>query len=53
MPVEVWRVVLMIGVKALRDGKLGREAASERKRRAVLEKIPRKLREKERTAADT
>ena len=49
---QVWRAVLMIRVKALLVGKLGREAARERNRRAVLEKIARKLREKEGTAAD-
>jgi len=49
---QVWRAILMIRVKALLVGKLGREAARERNRRAVLEKITRKLREKEGTAAD-
>jgi hypothetical protein len=42
----------MIGVKALLVGKLGREAARERNRAAVLQKISRKLREKEGTATD-
>jgi len=49
---QVWRAILMIGAKALPVGKPGREAARERNRRAVLEKIARKLREKEGTAAD-
>ena len=49
---QVWRGILMIGVKVLLLGKLGREVVRERNRRAVLEKITRKLREKEGTAAD-
>jgi hypothetical protein len=49
---QVWGVILMIGVEALRDGTLGREAVRERNRAAAIEKIARKLREKEGTAAD-
>ncbi len=41
---QVWRVVFMIGIKSLLDGKLGREAARERNRSAVLEELGRKLR---------
>jgi hypothetical protein len=42
------RVIFMIGIKALLDGKLGREAARERNRAAVLKELGRKLA----TAAD-
>lgn len=45
---QVWRVVFMIGIKSLLDGKLGREAARERNRAAVLEELRLKLA----TAAD-
>jgi hypothetical protein len=41
---QVSRVIFMIGIKALLDGKLGREAARERNRAAVLEDLDRKLR---------
>jgi len=41
---QVTRVVFMIGVKALLDGKLGREAARERNGDAVLEELDRNLR---------
>jgi hypothetical protein len=41
---QVSRVIFMIGIKALLDGKLGREAARERNRAAVLEELDRKLR---------
>ena len=33
---QVWRVVFMIGTKALFDGRLGREAARERDRERVI-----------------
>jgi hypothetical protein len=33
---QVWRVVFMIGTKALFDGKLSREAARERDRERIL-----------------
>ena len=41
---QVIRIVFAIGAKALLDGKLGREAARERNRAAVLEELDRKLR---------
>jgi hypothetical protein len=41
-----------IGVKALLDGKLGREVARERNRAAVLDELARWFGEKEGTAAD-
>ena len=50
---QVWRVVFMIGVKALLDGKLGREAASERDRRRALEKLSPGLRTRLRDGAET
>jgi len=50
---QVWHAILMIGVRPLLDGKLGREAAHEHNRRAVLEQISRKLSEKQGTSADT
>jgi hypothetical protein len=43
MQMQVIRVLLPIGIKALLDGSLGREAARERNRAAVLEEIARKL----------
>jgi hypothetical protein len=36
---QVWRVIFMIGVKAMLDGKLGREAARERDRQCALEEL--------------
>jgi hypothetical protein len=36
---QVWRVIFMIGVKVLLDGKLGREAARERDRQCALEEL--------------
>jgi hypothetical protein len=42
--VQVIRVILMIGTKALLDGKLGREAARERNRAAILDEIDHQLR---------
>ena len=36
---QVWRVVFMIGTKALFDGKLGRDATLERERDRVLGKL--------------
>jgi len=44
---QVMRVLLAIGVKALLDGKLGREAARERERQRVLEELARLFTEKE------
>jgi hypothetical protein len=40
---QVSRVIFMIGIKALLDGKLGREAAREHNRAAVLKELGRKL----------
>jgi hypothetical protein len=40
---QVLRVILPIGIKALVDGKLGRDAARERNRDAVLEELARRL----------
>jgi hypothetical protein len=36
---QVWRVVFMIGVKALLDGTLRREAARERNRKTIVEDL--------------
>ena len=47
MQMQVMRVLLAIGVKALLDGKLGREAARERERQRVLEELARGFTEKE------
>jgi hypothetical protein len=44
MQMQVIRVLLPIGIKALFDGSLDREAARERNRAAVLEKLDRKFR---------
>jgi hypothetical protein len=44
MQMQVIRVTLPIGIKALLDGKLGREAAREHNRAAVLEDLERELR---------
>jgi hypothetical protein len=44
MQMQVIRILWRIGIKALLDGKLGREAARERNRAAVLEELGRKLR---------
>jgi hypothetical protein len=41
---QVMRIVFAIGIKPLLDGQLGREAARERNRAAVLEELDRKLR---------
>jgi hypothetical protein len=46
--VQVWRVVFMIGAKALLDGRLGREAASERDRERILGNLLRDLPDKAR-----
>jgi hypothetical protein len=48
---QVWRVVFMIGMKAMREGKLGRERAPD----PALEKLSLKLRARlrERTAPET
>jgi hypothetical protein len=43
MRMQVIRVLLRIGIKALLDGTLGREAARQRNCDAVLEEIARKL----------
>jgi len=42
---QVWRVVFMIGIKALFDGKLGRDAARERDRERVLGELVRSFEE--------
>jgi hypothetical protein len=39
---QVLRIILMIGLKALLDGKLGRDAARERDRQRILEELARK-----------
>jgi hypothetical protein len=41
---QVWHIVFMIGVKALLDGKLGREAARDRDRQRILAELARNLR---------
>jgi hypothetical protein len=41
---QVMRITFAIGINALLDGKLGREAARESNRAAVLEELDRKLR---------
>jgi hypothetical protein len=43
---QVTRVVFAIGVKALLDGRLGREAARERDRHRILDEVERRLRER-------
>jgi hypothetical protein len=45
MRMQVMRIVLAIGIKALLDGKLVRDAARERNRDAVLEELARRLRD--------
>jgi hypothetical protein len=45
------RIVLAIGIRALLDGKLGREAARERNRDAVLADLARRFRDKPNSAA--
>jgi hypothetical protein len=45
---QVWRVVFMIGTKALFDGKLGRDAARERDRERVLSELVRGFEERAR-----
>ena len=49
---QATRVVFMGGAKALFDGKLGREAARERNRTAVLDDLARQFGEKEGAAAN-
>jgi hypothetical protein len=44
---QVWRVVFMIGTKALLDGKLGHEAARGRERERVLAEMARDLRDRD------
>jgi hypothetical protein len=44
MQIQVIRVLLSLGIKALLDGSLGREADRERSRAPVLEELDRKLR---------
>jgi hypothetical protein len=44
MQIQVIRVLLPLGIKALLDGSLGREADRERSRATVLEELDRKLR---------
>ena len=41
---QVWRVVFMIGTKALFEGRLGREAARERDRESVIANLAREFR---------
>jgi hypothetical protein len=41
--IQVWRIVFAIGVKALLDGSLDREAARERNRQRVVEELARQL----------
>jgi hypothetical protein len=53
MRMQVLRVILPIGIKALADGKLGRDAARERNRAAVLADLERRLGEKEGAAPET
>jgi len=43
MQIQVIRVLLPIGIKALLDGSLGRDAAYENNRVAVLEELARDL----------
>jgi hypothetical protein len=45
LPMQVWRVVFMIGAKAYLDGKLGRWAARERDRQRTLAKMSRDFRD--------
>ena len=44
LQMQVMRVLLPIGIKALLDGSLAREVDRERNRAAVLEELDRKLR---------
>jgi len=44
MRMQVLRVILRIGIKALLDGKLGREAARDRDRQRILAQLERDLR---------
>jgi hypothetical protein len=53
MRMQVLRVILPICIKALVDGKLGRDAARERNRDAVLADLERRLGEKEGAAPET
>jgi hypothetical protein len=46
------RIVLAVGIRALLDGKLGRETARERNRTAVLDDLARQFGEKEGAAAN-
>jgi hypothetical protein len=43
MRMQVLRVILPIGIKALFDGKLGCEAARERDRQQILDELARRL----------
>ena len=47
MRMQVLRVILRIGIKALLNGKLGREAARERDRQRLLAELTRDLRSAE------
>jgi hypothetical protein len=47
MRMQVLRVILPIGIKALVDGKLGRAAARERDRESVLAEMARDLRDRD------
>jgi hypothetical protein len=50
MRMQVLRVILPIGIKALVDGKLGRAAARERDRESVLAEMARDLRDRDNKA---
>jgi hypothetical protein len=52
MRMQVSRVILRIGIKALLDGTLGREAARERDRERVLGELLRGFQEREGAARD-
>jgi hypothetical protein len=51
MKLQVIRIIFVIGAKALFDGKLGREAAGERQRDEVLERLSAGLRARLRDGA--
>jgi hypothetical protein len=55
MRMQVWRIVFMIGMKAMLEGKLGREAARERQHNEVLDRLSAGLRARlrERAAPET
>jgi hypothetical protein len=49
---QVLRIVFAIGIRPLLDGTLGREAARERNREAVLERIDAAIRARQRSGSD-